>query len=109
MDSFNGAEKFELVRLYIHSKLEKILPRSNFGLCRDDGLTLLRKLNGEQTDKVRTNIIRVFKDIGFSLENETNLREADFLDVSLNLRSGIYRPYKKPNVRFLYIHSLSFT
>ena len=44
MDSFNGAEKFELVRLYIHSKLEKILPGSNFGLCRDDGLTLLRKL-----------------------------------------------------------------
>ena len=59
--------------------------------------------------KFGTKIIRVFKDIGFSLENETNLKEADFLDVSLTLRSGTYRPYKKPNGRFLYIQSLSST
>ena len=32
MGSFDGAEICELVRLYIHSKLEKILPKSNFGL-----------------------------------------------------------------------------
>ena len=44
IDSFNGAEKFELVRLYIQSKLEKILPKSNFELYRDDGLALLRKI-----------------------------------------------------------------
>ena len=52
-------------------------------------------------------MIRVFKDIGFSLEIETNLKEVDFLDVSLNLQNGTYQPYKKPNDRLLYIHSLS--
>ena len=36
MGSFDGAEIFELVGLYIQSKLEKILPKSNFGLYRDD-------------------------------------------------------------------------
>ena len=107
MGSFDGAEICELIELYIQPKLEKILPKSNFGLYRDDGLALLRNLNGQQTDKVRKNIIGVFKDIGFSLEIETNLKEVDFIDVSLNLRNGTYRPYKKPNDLLLYIHSLS--
>ena len=53
------------------------------------------------------NIIGVFKCIGFSLEIETNLKEEDFLEVSLNLQNGTYRLYKKPNNRLLYIHSLS--
>ena len=107
MGSFDGVEIRELVRLYIQSKLEKILPKSNFGLYQDDRLALLRNLNGQKTDKVRKNIIGVLKDIGFSLEIETNLKEEDFLDVSLNLRNGTYRPDKKSNDRLLYIHSLS--
>ena len=41
MGSFSGAEICELGGLYIQSKLEKILPKSNFGLYRDDGLALL--------------------------------------------------------------------
>ena len=36
---------------------------------------------------------------------ETNLKEVDFLNVSLNLRT--YRPYKKPNNMLLYTHGLS--
>ena len=57
MGNFDGIEICELVRLYIESKLEKILPK----------LALLRNLNRQQTDKVRKNIIAVFKDIRFSL------------------------------------------
>ena len=36
MGNFDGAEICELVGLYIQSKLEKILPKSNFGLYRDN-------------------------------------------------------------------------
>ena len=85
MGSFDGAEICELVGLYIQSKLGKILPKSNFGLYRDDGLALLRNFKGQETVKVRKNIIGVFKDIGFSLDIETNLKQVDFLDVSLHL------------------------
>ena len=46
----------------------------------------------------------MFKDIGFSLEIETNLKEVDFLDADF-LRFSF--PYKKPNDRVLCIHSLS--
>ena len=76
-------------------------------MYRDDGLPLLRNLKGQETDKVRKNVIRVFKDIRFSLEVETNLKEVDFLDVSLNLCNKTYQPHKKANDRLLYIHSLS--
>ena len=48
--SFDGTEICELVRLYVQSKLENILPESNFGLYRDDGLPLLKNLNGQHTD-----------------------------------------------------------
>ena len=107
MGSFDGAEICELVGLYIQSNLENILPKTNFGLYRDDGLILLRKLNGQQMDKKGKTIIKIFKDIGLSIDIQTNLKEVDFLDVTLNLQNGTYRPYKKANDKLLYIDSLS--
>ena len=50
MDSFPGAEISELVALYIPSNLENILPKIHFGLYFDNGLILLKKLNGQQMD-----------------------------------------------------------
>ena len=61
MDSFDGAEIYELVRLYIQSNLENILPKTNFGLCRDDGLIRLRNLNGQQMDKKKKNYHQNFQ------------------------------------------------
>ena len=43
----------DLVGLYIQSNLENILPKTNFGLYRDDGFILLKNLNGQQMDKKR--------------------------------------------------------
>ena len=52
-------------------------------------------------------IIETFKNIGFKIEIATNLKEVDFLDVTLNLVNGTHRPYKKPNDKLQYIHNLS--
>ena len=49
MGCFDGAEICELVGLYIQSNLENILPKTNFGLYRDERLILLRNLNYSQT------------------------------------------------------------
>ena len=57
-------------------------------------------------DKKRKTIIKIFKDIGLGTEIQTNLKDVDFLDVTLNLQNGTYHPYKKPNDKLLYIHSL---
>ena len=70
-----------------------------------NGLILLRNLNGQQMDKKRKTSIKIFKDIGFSIDIQANLKEVDFIDVKLNLQNGAYRPYQKPNDQLLYIHS----
>ena len=92
MGSFDGTEICELVRLYIQSNLENILPKINFALYRGDGIILLRNLNGQKMDKKRKTTINFFKDIGFSIDIQTNLKEEDFLDVTLNLQNGTYHP-----------------
>ena len=38
MGAYDGAEKTDIVGLYILEKLEKVAPRISFGLYRDDGL-----------------------------------------------------------------------
>ena len=53
LGSFDGAEICELVGLYVQSNLENILPKTNFGIYRDDGFILLKNLNGQQMDKKR--------------------------------------------------------
>ena len=107
MGSFDGAEICELIGLYIQSNLENILPKTNFRLYRDDGLILSRNLNGQQIDKKRKATIKIFKYIGFSIDIQANLKEVQFLDITLNLQNGTYRPYKKPNHKLLCIDSLS--
>ena len=41
LGSFGGAEICKLA-IYIQSNLDDILLKTNFGLCRDDGLILLK-------------------------------------------------------------------
>ena len=67
MGSFDGAEICEIIGLYIQANLENILPRTNIGLCRHVGLIHLRNPNGQQIDKKRKPIIKIFKDIGLAL------------------------------------------
>ena len=55
-------------------------------------------------DKKRKTIIKISKDIGFSIDIQTNLKTVDFLEVTLDLQNGTYCPYKKPNNKLLYIH-----
>ena len=56
---------------------------------------------------MRKDIIKTFKDIGFAVNVETNLKIVHFLDTTFNLNYGTYRPYKKPNDLLLYINKSS--
>ena len=108
MRSFDGAEICELVQLFIQGSLENMLCKRNFGLYQDEGLILLRKFNGQSKQtKRRKAIIKIFKDIAFGIDIQTNLKEVDFLYVTLNLQNVTYCPYKKPDDNLLYIHSSS--
>ena len=76
----------------------------NVNLYRDNGLILLRNPNGQLSDRIRKNAIKLFKDIGFKIAIEANLKLVNFLDATLNLANSTYKPYRKPNDNLLYIH-----
>ena len=63
-----------------------------------------RNTNGKLADRIRKNVIKLFKEIGFKIEIETNLKTVNFLDVTCNLTNSKYRPYRKPNDNLMYIH-----
>ena len=88
MGSFDGAEVCELVGLYLLDKLSKLLGKDNVGLYRDDGLAAVRSTSGPVLEKMRKNIITVFKNKGLGITIDTNLIETDFLDVTFNLATG---------------------
>ena len=68
---------------------------------------VLRNVNGQQIDHVRENVIQLFKDIGFLIDIETNLKIVNFLDITFNLSNGTFKPYKKPNDSLLHIKKSS--
>ena len=87
--------------------LPKLINKKHCGLYRDDALLILRNVNGQQIDRMWKNIIKIFKDIAFAIDVETNLKIVDFLDNTFNLNNGTYRPYKKPNDLLSYINKSS--
>ena len=74
MGSYDRTEIFELVGIYILSRLSTIIDKNNCGLYRDDGLLVLRNVDGQPVDRVRKNTIQIFKDVGFLIDIETNLK-----------------------------------
>ena len=56
---------------------------------------------------MRKNIIALFKNEGLSITIETNLFQTDFLDVTSNLATGKFFPFRKPNNQLLYINTKS--
>ena len=62
----------------------------------------MQNVTGQQRDQMCKNI-KTFKNIGFAIDVETNLKIVDFLDIMFNLDIGTYRPYKKAK-RFIIIY-----
>ena len=103
MDSFDGTEVCELVGLCLLSKISVSIDLDNVVLYRDDGLAVINNANGPKLDRMKKNIIATFRSEGLSITIETNLVEADFLDITFNLPTGKCYPYNKPNNAPLYI------
>ena len=56
---------------------------------------------------MRKNITALFKNEGLSITIETNFFETNFLDVTINLVTGKFFPFRKPNNLPLYIKAKS--
>ena len=107
MGSYDGAEVCELVGLFLLDTIKKECEGLELGLYRDDGLGTTKKLSGPQSEKLRKKLFQIFKLCGLRITLNCNLAQVDFLDVTFNLHSEKYWPYRKPNNAPLYIHKES--
>ena len=55
-------------------------------------------------DKIRKDLFYLFQTEGLSITIKTNLIETDFLDVTFNISSKKYWPYRKPGNPPLYVN-----
>lgn len=107
MGSYDGAETCELVGSYLLNELASIVQKDQIGLYRDDGLLVVHDANGPGLDRLRKDIIKLFKSKNLSITIDTNLKVTDFLDVTLDLETGKYYPFRKPNDTIRYINTNS--
>ena len=107
MGSYDGAEVCELVGTLVLSTLANSIWKENCSLYRDDSLILMGNENGQKTDRIRKEVIKIFEEIGFKIEIKTNLKVVYFLDITFNLFNGTYKPYTKPNDNLLYVNTSS--
>ena len=107
MGAFDGAEIAELVGLLILDQIHKQLPRLNFGLYRDDGLAAYKTGRGIHIDHMRKKLLAIFKSHSLDITASFRLHQVDFLDVTFDLTSSTYKPYRKPNDKPIYIHKSS--
>ena len=104
MGSYDGAECCEIVGIYLLNKLSTIMRPEEHGLYRDDGLGLISNATGPKQDRLRKDIVRLFKFEGLDVTCETNLTRSDFLDIELHAQTKKYAPYRKPNDSPSYIN-----
>ena len=62
MGANDGAEICELVGLYILTEIHKNIDFTSVGLCRDDGLAVIRSASGSSLDRYRKKLITLFQD-----------------------------------------------
>ena len=74
------------------------------GIYRDDGLCVT-DATPRLTEKLRQKIVEVFQENGLGTTSAANLTQVQFLDVTLDLKNEIYKPYIKPGDKPTYVHS----
>ena len=98
MGYYNGAENCEVLESYLWNLLGNIL---------DKDLAIVRNLCGPEIERKRKAIIKLYKECGLNITIQTNLKVVNFLDVEMNLDTGTYRPYRKPDNKLAYINRKS--
>ena len=107
MGCYDGAEVCELVGLYILHKLTSAFPDGNIGLYRDDGLAIFKNITTRSGDNVRKKFSEILGNLGLKITVQSNLKVVNYLDVTLNLKTGKYYPYRKRDNNPLYINANS--
>ena len=101
--SYDGAECAELVGLFLLADLEKLDPRLNIGIYRDDCLAVTNA-SRKQTEDLKKKMCEIFAKHNLKTTATANLMKVDFLDVTLALDDGTFKAFNKPNNIPQYVH-----
>ena len=93
--AYDGAEVYELLGLFLLINLANKFDKNCVGLYSDDGLALFKNINGYWADKICKEFKQLFMENRLSLEIECNLKTVNYLDITLDLNTGTYKPYRK--------------
>ena len=106
MGSYDGAETCELVGLYMLNLINTKVTKGNFGLYRDDGLGVVNT-SPQETERIKKQLCAIFKEQDLAITIEANKKIVNYLDITLNLTTGEYHPYAKPNNITQYVNKNS--
>ena len=104
MGALDSPEACELVGLFLLSNLERLIPKDQIGLYRNDGLAVV-ELSGSEVGRLKKKVVKLFSEHNLRITTEVNIKDTDFLDVVFNLQTGLHRPFKKATSNPIYVHS----
>ena len=107
MGAYDGDEVCELVGCFILSEITKKYNKNDIGLYRDDGLAVLKNVSGPQSEKIKKEFQKHFKNHNLEIVIQCNMKVVNYLDVTLDLNSGTFQPYHKPDSEINYVHKQS--
>ena len=61
----------------------------------------MRNEHPQKTDRIRKEVIKLFKETGLKIEIKTNLKVVGFLDITFSLFNRTYKLYRKPKNNLL--------
>ena len=90
--------------------LELVYTRSRLSHHEEKCSTVVAvtKLSPQNTERMKKEICKIFKQNDLNITIEANKKTVDFLDITLDLRTGIYKPYRKANSSINYLHKDSY-
>ena len=70
-------------------------------------MSAFKNKSGTQLERIKKNLQKTFKNFGLEIVAESNLKIVNYLDVTLNLNNGSFKPYHKPDDIIQYINKES--
>ena len=81
--------------------------KKNISLYHDDSLAVINTKSRRLSDKAHKDLMCIFNKLGLEITSQANQQCTNFLDLSLNLTNGTFKPYRKPNNEPLHTNCLS--
>ena len=95
MGAYDGGECCDICVLYLLSQLQHL--NINIGAYKDDWLGVSNQTS-RCTEKTRQELDKIFRANGLTLDFVAiNKKTVNFLDITLNLETGLFEPYMKEN------------